>query len=68
MKKLVEEDTSVSATTRELSKEENMGVCHSHNALCGSTFVGNAIYGAEDVFVHETFKSGLKKEKNGLFV
>ena len=45
-----------------------MGVCHSHNALCHYMFAGNVVDGVKDVFVHETSKDAVEKEKSSPLV
>ena len=56
----------VVATT--LLKEEQMGVCHSHNVLCGCIFVGNTTYGVQYVALRETSKGRVDKERGVLLV
>ena len=42
-------EQSICAIERGLSKEEQMGLCHFHNALCECVFAGNVVDGVEDV-------------------
>ena len=56
------------ATTKEHLEEKQMGVFHSHNAMCGCMFAGNEIDGVRYVFLHETSKSGVQKEKSVVLV
>ena len=45
-----------------------MGVCHSHNALSGCMFLGNASDGVKDMSLHETSKDGFEKEQSSLLM
>ena len=58
MQQLVEEnkEQNMGATIKAHLKENHMGVCHSHNALCGCMFTSDAPHG------------GTEKEKSGLLV
>ena len=44
-------EQNITFTIRVLLKEEQIGLCHSHSALCKCVFASNVVDGMEDVVV-----------------
>ena len=61
-------EQSVGAITRELLKEEHMGLCHSHNVLCKCVFVGDVADGVKEVAMRKSSKCEVDKDERGLFM